>query len=146
MQRMYQFAHSMNNLDTGTDCERFSHRLAANGQTRSQSRHYQRYDLRPGKIKICKDLRCNCSRCRTGHNATYVADHIIADGADPLGVSQQCNRLLRTRYFSGGHGVKGFFISGCYRHTDHIKNNTDKNNCQQDQKRHRHSAVAHDQI
>ena len=70
----------------------------------------------------------------------------ITDGADPLGIAQQFDGLLGTGHLSCRHGMERLFIGGGHSHADDVKNNTHQNNDQQDQERHRHGAVFHQNI
>lgn len=41
-----------------------------------------------------QDQRRNGCRCAAGNDAADIPNHIVADGADPLGIAQQPDGLL----------------------------------------------------
>ena len=106
----------------------------------------QRNDLRPGHIKIAQNLGRNGRGCAAGHNAADIANHVIADGADPFGIAQQRNGFLCSGDFPGSHGMEGFLIRSGHSHADDIENDTHQNDRQQDQKGHKHGTGGHNHI
>ena len=81
-----------------------------------------------------------------GDTAADIANDVVADRADPLGIAQKANGLLRAGNLPGSHGMKGRFIGGGHRHTHDVKQNAHQNNEHQDHKRHRDAADGHDLI
>ena len=134
------------NFRAGIHSNAFADGFAANGQTGDQGRHAQGDDLRPGEFKIAEDPGCDGSRGGAGHDTADIAHHVIADGADTLGIAQQTDGLLGTHNLSGSHGMEGLFISRGNRHTDDIENNTHKHDGQQDEKCHNDTTGLHNSI
>ena len=136
-------SYHMHNVCAGMNGKGFADSLAAHRQSGNQGRHQQRNHLRPCKLEGTKHLRRNGRRSRTGHNAANVTNHIIADGTDLFRASQKLDCLLSARHFSCRHGMEGLFIGRGNCHADNIKQNTYKDNYQQNDKSHRHRAGGH---
>ena len=139
-------AHGMHDGGAGIHRKGLADGFAANGEAGCQGGHQQGYHLGPGKVEIGKDLGGDGGRSAAGHDTADIAHHVIADGADPLGIAQQGDGLPGAGYLPGRHGMEGLFVSRGHRHTDDIENNTHQNDDQQDEKGDGHGAVLHENI
>ena len=136
----------IDDIGTAADGDALTHGLTSDGERRNKAGQHQRYDRGKAQLKAAQHLGCNGCRGRAGNNAADVAHHIVADGADPLGVAQQHDALLRAFDLSRGHGVEGLFVGSGHSHAHNVKQDADEHDHQQNEKGHDHGALSHDEI
>ena len=129
-----QSPHQVDDLGRGADGKGLAHGLAPHRHTRHQGGHKEACRPGPAEGKILDQLGRDHRRSRAGYHPADIPHHVVADGADPLGVAQKPDGLLGPGDLSGGHGVEGPLIGGGNGHAHDIKDNAHKDNREQDQK------------
>ena len=102
----------------------FAQRLAADGDTGDQRRHGDG-DKNGGSAQVPLQLHHDDSRRGAADDAADVAHHVVAEGADLIGVFQQTDGLLGALFLVGRHGVEGLGVGGGDGHADHIKHDAE---------------------